>query len=242
MILQPSYRGHKMKLGRFLSLVRFHFMGLHRAMFSDRVLAEMMAPITPDGRSTLWEYLGRRFINLTYDEADRFCQYSKEFMISLLPREEIYLTLLPPEARSVVGEVGPETLPARRMLERLGFTCKDRIDPFDGGPNLDVATDEIPLVKETRLTTLGEPISSAECRRFGIISRLDEDGEFRAMEIPFEEERGGRIRIAKSSMKQLHIGVGSEVGLTPTLHPLRPADKGAAAAPRKASRKRRSVS
>ncbi|MBX3359519.1 MAG: arginine N-succinyltransferase [Phycisphaeraceae bacterium] len=224
LILQPSYRGHKMKLGRFLSLARFHFIGLHRGMFSDRVLAEMMAPITPDGRSTLWEYLGRRFINLTYDEADRFCQYSKEFMTSLLPREEIYLTLLPPEARSVVGEVGPETLPARRMLERLGFTCKDRIDPFDGGPNLDVATDDIPLVRDTRRAKVGPPIAVSESTRFGMVSRLDEDGEFRAMEIPFEDGRGGAIRIAKSAMKLLQIAEGSEVGVTPTPHPLRPVE------------------
>ncbi|MFN7021816.1 MAG: arginine N-succinyltransferase, partial [Phycisphaerales bacterium] len=124
LILQPSYRGHKARLGRFLSLVRFHFMGLYRPLVADRVIAEMMGPITPDGQNTLWEYLGRRFINLTYTEADRFCQHSKEFMLSLLPREEIYLTLLPPEARRIIAQVGPETEPAKRLLEKLGFAYR----------------------------------------------------------------------------------------------------------------------
>ena len=82
LVLQPASRGHK--LGRLLSLVRFHFVGLHRVLFSDRMLAEMVAPMTLDGQNMLWEYLGRRFINLTYAEADSFCQYSKEFITALM--------------------------------------------------------------------------------------------------------------------------------------------------------------
>ena len=97
--------------------MRFHYVGLHQDQFSDHMIAEMMGPLTPDGRSLFWEALGRKFINLSYAEADRFCQTSREFMLSLLPREEIYLSLLPPEARQVVGEVGADTRPARRMLE-----------------------------------------------------------------------------------------------------------------------------
>jgi arginine N-succinyltransferase len=219
LILQPSFRGHPLRLGRFLSLVRFHFIGLHRGLFADRILAEMMGPLTPDGRSTLWEYLGRRFINLTYEEADRFCQYSKEFMISLLPRDDIYLTLLPPEARSVVGEVGPETLPARRMLEGLGFRYRDRIDPFDGGPNLDAATDEIPVVKATRRGVLGPAGAAGECTRFGIVSVLDEEGEFRAIETAYGEDRSGRVRLGRGAMRLLEAEAGMEVGVTPTASP-----------------------
>ena len=86
LILGPSYRGHKDKLGMQLSLVRFHFIGLNRRWFADRILAEMMGPLTPDSRNLLWEYLGRRFINLSFTEADRFCQHSKEFITSLFPR------------------------------------------------------------------------------------------------------------------------------------------------------------
>ena len=75
LILQPASRGHK--LGRLLSLIRFHFIGLHRGLFADRVIAEMMGPITLDGQSVLWEYFGRRFIPLSYAEADKHCQRSR---------------------------------------------------------------------------------------------------------------------------------------------------------------------
>ena len=136
LILAPGYRGHKERLGSLLSLVRFHFMGLHRDKFHKRVLAELMGPVTPDSRTLLWEYLGRRFINLSYQEADLFCQHSKEFMTSLWPRGEIHASILPPDARALIGKVGEETVPAKVLLERQGFKSTDHVDPFDGGPYL----------------------------------------------------------------------------------------------------------
>lgn len=219
LIAQPSMRGHKKKLGRFLSYVRFHFIGLHRGIFSDRVLAEMMAPFTADGHNAFWEYVGRRFINLTYEEADRFCQHSKEFMLALLPREEIYLTLLPPEARTIVGHVGPETAPARRLLENLGFKYHNRVDPFDGGPNLEAVTDEITLVKNTRRIEAGEPIAESQCTGHGIVSVLTSDGEFTAVETLWQEDRNGRLRLPREAVEALHAEAGVEMGITPTTPP-----------------------
>ena len=219
LILQPSYRGHKAKLGRFLSMVRFHFMGLYRPVVADRVIAEMMGPITPDGQNTLWEYLGRRFINLTYIEADRFCQYSKEFMLSLLPREEIYLTLLPPEARRIIAQVGPETEPARRMLEKLGFEYNNCIDPFDGGPTIEANTDAISLVKATRRLRVGEPLKAAEMKEEGgtveaMVSVMEGDGEFVAVQGKCVVE-GDVVRLGREEMEGLGVEKGGAVGWTP---------------------------
>lgn len=214
LILQPSYRNHKAKLGRLLSMVRFHFIALHPELFSDRLIAELMAPISPDGQNLLWEYLGRRFINLTYAEADRFCQYSREFMLALLPREEIYLTLLPPEARSVIGEVGPETLPARRMLEKIGFRYKDFVDPFDGGPHLEADVADIKLIRDTRKLTLGDSINPSSANRAGIVSCMDPDGEFRAAYLDYSES-GNTIRLTKDGMKLLSVEPGQSLGVTP---------------------------
>ena len=150
LVLTPAYRGHKAKLGALLSLIRFHYIGLHRDLFSDRVIAEMAAPLTPDSRNTLWEYLGRRFINLEYAEADRFCRQSKEFVTSLFPKTEIYASLLPPEARNLIGKVSPEAEAAKAMLEALGFRYLGPGDPFDGGPYLEARLWQIPLVINSR--------------------------------------------------------------------------------------------
>ena len=46
LILAPGYRGHAERLGGFLSMVRFHFMGLHRRQFNKRVIAPIISAIT----------------------------------------------------------------------------------------------------------------------------------------------------------------------------------------------------
>ncbi|MBL0926532.1 MAG: arginine N-succinyltransferase [Phycisphaerales bacterium] len=213
LILTPNSRGHPAKIGKQISLIRFHYMGLHRDHFASCILAEMMAPITPDGRNTLWEYLGRRFINLSYTEADKFCQYSREFMTSLLPREEIYLTLLPPEARALVGQVGPDTVPARRMLEDLGFHTTSRVDPFDGGPHLEADTDSLPLVRDTRRLPLLGACSAGETNAEGFLSADHEDGDFRAAFTRFHVSAAG-VKAPKKVLAMLGAEPGQTMGLT----------------------------
>ncbi|GAB5495390.1 MAG: hypothetical protein Phyf2KO_04700 [Phycisphaerales bacterium] len=215
LILQPSLRGHKKKLGLFLSLIRFHMIGLHRKRFADRVLAEMMAPISADGTNLLWEYLGRRFVPLSYDEADRFCQYSREFITSLLPHEPIYLSLLPPSARAVVGQVGEDTKSARRMLERLGFQYRGFVDPFDGGPHLDAKTDDIPHVKLTKRLTVTSSVPMSKCKDQCMVSKLDSDGEFRAIDEKVCLLDNKTIALPKAYMEILQLEPGDKVGVTP---------------------------
>jgi arginine N-succinyltransferase len=217
LILQPASRGHR--LGQFLSLIRFHFVALHRAMFADRVIAEMMGPITLDGQNMLWEHLGRRFIPLSYAEADTHCQRSREFIAALLPAEDIYLSLLPPEARDVVGRVGEETLPARRLLERLGFAYKGFVDPFDGGPHLEARTDDIPIVRDTRAGTLGAPGGRGAGEAF--VSVLTSEGEFRAVRTEAVVGPGGRVRIPAAVVAALEWKAGQSVGFTPLSPPAR---------------------
>ncbi|MEQ8317150.1 MAG: arginine N-succinyltransferase [Phycisphaerales bacterium] len=213
LIVQPAYRAHKAKLGRLLSFVRFHFMGVYRDNFADHVLAEMMAPISDAGENLFWDALGRRFINLSYDEADRFCQYSREFMFSLLPREDIYLSLLPPKARQGVGQVGKDTIPARKMLEKLGFAYQGVIDPFDGGPHLQARTDDIPLVRATETIKLGKAASPSSCKGLAIVSTLDSEGEYVAIQSAFARKNGA-LCLPKDAMAALHADEGDEVACT----------------------------
>lgn len=215
LIMQPSYRGHPAKLGKFVSLVRFHFVGLHRRLFRPTVLAEMMAPITSDGESLVWDALGRRFIHLSYDEADRFCQYSREFMTSLLPAGDIHLSLLPPEVRSQIGQVGQETIPARKMLEKLGFKYENFVDPFDGGPYLFADTDKISVVRDTRKLVMAEPSPASKVKGHGIVSVLHKDGEFSAVQTPYRILDGGRISVPADAFDALGGNTGTEAGFTP---------------------------
>lgn len=222
LILQPSHRGHPARPGRFLSFVRFHFMGLFRDHFADRVLAEMMAPVSSDGDNAFWDHFGRKFIPVKYAEADRFCQHNRKFIPELLPREEIYLSLFPLEVQNMVGVVSKETLPARRLLESMGFKYRNFIDPFDGGPHLDAPTDDIPLVRSTRKAALGKPVAADKCEHHGIVSVLADDGEYRAIECDFTGD-GKVIRLTARSMDLLGASADQPAGVTPlTAHEPKP--------------------
>ncbi len=214
LILQPSFRGHSEKLGRFLSLVRFHFIGRFRDRFRDEVLGEMMAPITADGHNLLWDFLGRRFVPLSYDEADRFCQYSREFIKALFPTGDIHISLLPPAAREVIGRVGPDTVPARKMLEKLGFVYNNQVDPFDGGPFLRAQTDSIWVVRETQERTLGEPVGKSKAKHRSIVSVLTDNGEFRAVEQPVAINSDGTVSLTRDAMAVLGAKPGDICGHT----------------------------
>lgn len=214
LILAPSYRGHPAKLGRTLSLIRFHYIGLHRDRFRDELLAEMMARLTPEGTNAFWEHLGRRFINLTYTEADRLSTRSKAFILKLMPHEEIYVTILPPEARMLIGKVGKDTEPAKAMLERMGFEYRDHIDPFDGGPHLHAKTDSVTIVRDTKRLKLGEPCTRAQAAGEALVSFEGEEG-FRAVSTGVHLGSDGKtVRLPRDEMKAIHARPGDRVGFT----------------------------
>jgi arginine N-succinyltransferase len=219
LILAPGYRGHRERLGSLLSLVRFHFIGLHRERFHRRVLAELMGPVTPDSRTLLWDYLGRRFINLSYQEADLFCQHSKEFMTSLWPRGEIHASILPPDARALIGKVGEETIPAKILLERQGFKPTDHVDPFDGGPYLAAHRDEIPLVKATRKVRFGG-VTAKGLKQVAFVSFQSKEGGFRAVRCPCSIGAAG-VKVGKAVAVALGLSPGDRVGVTPLPEPVR---------------------
>lgn len=214
LILAPSYRGHPGKLGRLLSLARFHYMGLYPKRFRDEVLAEMMASLTPQGTNAFWEHLGRRFINLTYAEADRLSTRSKRFILDLMPREDIYTCILPAEARMLIGKVGKETKPAKAMLERMGFEYRDQIDPFDGGPHLHAKTTDISIVRETRRVKLAGACTRSRAKGEAIVS-FEGDNGFLAVTSVFEMSKDGKsISLPRETINAIDAVEGKPVGFT----------------------------
>lgn len=241
LILQPSYRGHADRPGRFLSFVRFHFIGLFRQVFADRIIAEMMGPLGPDGENLFWDAFGRKFIPVKFAEADRFCQHDRSFIPDLLPKEEIYLSLLPLEVQNSLGVVSRDTIPARRLLESLGFKHRGFIDPFDGGPHLDASTDKIPLVKLTRRLRLGRSVSSARCTVPAIVSVLSAEEGFRAVQAPVSwDGESDSVRLDAATMAALGVSTGQTVGFTPMTRWARKEVATAGAATPKARAPRRS--
>jgi arginine N-succinyltransferase len=154
LVVHPRDRGGPQQPGKLLAYVRFLYMACFPDRFRETVLAELMPPLTRDGRSAFWEAFGRRFTGLDYQTADKLSRANKEFIQQLFPPFDVYTTLLPAGVRRVLGQVGPRTRPIERLLTRIGFRYVQRIDPFDGGPHYEARLRDVTLVRAYRTAPL----------------------------------------------------------------------------------------
>ncbi|MCC6507507.1 MAG: arginine N-succinyltransferase [Pirellulaceae bacterium] len=163
LFLDPAYRGRGR--GRLLSLARFVFIARHPKRFADQVIAEMRGVVNDDGTCPFWEVIGRHFFDMEFPQADSLSTIDKRFIEELMPHHPIYVCLLPPEGRAVIGKVHPDTEPALAMLRDEGFRVVDLIDIFDGGPVVHCARDEIAAVKrviEAPIIEIAEQLDAPE--------------------------------------------------------------------------------
>ncbi|QDG51954.1 arginine N-succinyltransferase [Persicimonas caeni] len=205
LILHPDYRGHQLKLGKLLSFVRFLFIGLHRDLFRDRIVAELLPPLNPDGTSDLWDCLGQNFTHLDYRTADLLSRDNVEFIRSLFPSTPIYTSLLPEHVRDLIGVVGKRTRPAKRMLEGIGFRWDHSIDPFDGGPTYAVEANRCePVTRTKRVAFAGEFGEDERADGRALVSVEDESREARFMASLCEyREVDGGVELRGEALEKL---------------------------------------
>ncbi len=218
LVLDPDYRNSDARVGRQISFVRFLFVGLNRARFKRKILAELLPPLNKKGQSPLWEAIGRRFTNMDYWEADQLCQKNKEFIFSLFPTGKIYTTFLPAEARNAIGKVGKDTEPVMHMLRKIGFAYKNQVDPFDGGPHLWANIDEIlPVKKLAQYTVLPDSgLTTGDQRDAGLLCPAQQKpGQFRAVAIQAvrrDTASGKGLIVAEPAQEQVFGALGISTG------------------------------
>lgn len=210
LILHPDYRGDKNKLGKLLSYTRFLYIAFNQKKFTDYIHCELMPPFDSDGNSPLWEAIGRKFLNLDYNEADMLSRKNKEFIMSLYPQDTIYGTLLPAQARDSIGKVGEETQPVKRMLEKIGFKYMHEVDPFDGGPHYRALTKDITLVKNRIDSKVKFTNDNKELDKDVLLSLKNEKFDFSAVKAKIKVTKDAII-IDKSFAERFQIIENSNV-------------------------------
>lgn len=211
LLVDRSYRRRPEKLGKQISLSRFLYMGLNPERFEERVLCELTPPLTEEGRSEFWEALGRRFTGLPYQEADLLSQSHKEFIESLFPQDDIYLCLLDAKARLVLGRVGEATKPAQHLLESIGFTYLDEVDPFDGGPHYGANVADILPIKYGNRRQIAE-FRDASYKEQYLVATTGED--FRVC-LASVDIRDSEVALAPKVRQILEVEAGEEVYMSP---------------------------
>lgn len=211
LVLDRGYRRRPEKLGRLISLSRFCYAALFPDRFEAEAHAELAPPLTDEGRSEFWESLGRRFTGMPYQEADQISSQNNQFIRSLFPEEDIYLSLLDSKARLVVGRVGEETQAALHLLNKIGFQYKEEVDPFDGGPHLGCPLREVSIVKKGRTLKV--------CRRDvafrGMaLTAIVRDNQFRCMASAYHVS-GDDLMLPDLTWTVLELSEGEQVFVSP---------------------------
>jgi len=170
LFIKPDHRGGGG--GRLAAQSRYLLMAAAPERFSDRVLAELRGVVDDQGISPFWECLGRHFFRMDFADADKLSATTdNQFIVDLMPRYPIYVDLLPPEAREVIGRCHSDGVGAYKLLQWEGFEFDRTVDIFDGGPLVAAQRRHIRTIQESRLVTVeaGDPGSDGEARQ-GLLS------------------------------------------------------------------------
>ncbi len=153
LFLRDAYR--KDNNGRMLSRSRFLFLAQHPQRFGEKVIAEMRGVSDEAGNSPFYGWLQQNFLGIDFVKADYLSGLGqKAFMAEMMPRNTVYVCLLPKEAQEVIGKVHDKTRPALKLLEAEGLQYRGYVDIFDGGPTVECEIENIRAVRESRLMTV----------------------------------------------------------------------------------------
>lgn len=153
LFLRAAHRGGG--AGRLLAQSRYLLMAADPDRFGDSVLAELRGVVDPDGNTPFWDAIGYHFFGMSFTEADILSATTdNQFILDLMPKYPIYVDLLPPEAREVIGRVHADGVGAIKLLEWEGFRFERTVDIFDGGPLVAAPRKLIRTIRESREVTL----------------------------------------------------------------------------------------
>ncbi|WP_263080447.1 arginine N-succinyltransferase [Endozoicomonas sp. Mp262] len=148
---------------QLLSRARLLFIAEHRDRFAARILVELQGIVDEDGKSPFWEDLGHQFFTMDMAQASYLTGIcDKSLIADLMPKHPIYTLLLSKKARSVIGEVRPDRMPAQDLLEQEGFSYEGYVDIFDAGPSLEACIDRLYTVSQSTLGCLNDTFATSD--------------------------------------------------------------------------------
>jgi arginine N-succinyltransferase len=175
LFLREKHRGAG--VGRLLAQSRYMLMSTRPHWFGEMIIAELRGVVSHEGETPFWECLGKHFFRMSFPQADYLSATTdNQFILDLMPKYPIYVDLLPPEAREVIGRCHKDGVPAFKLLEWEGFRFEKVVDIFDGGPIMQAPRKMIRTTREARLVELEVGEATGQT---GIIANIELEG-FRA--------------------------------------------------------------
>ena len=205
LFVREGHRGNG--IGRLTAQARYLLMATQPERFGDMVLAELRGVVDKDGKTPFWDHLGRPFFRMEFVEADYLsATTNNQFILDLMPKYPIYVDLLPPEAREVIGRCHADGVGAMKLLEWEGFRFERVVDIFDGGPMVVAQRELIRTIREARVVTFEAGEAEGET---GLAARCDLD-QFRATQLIGETRGKDHFITSAETLERLHLKSGDK--------------------------------
>jgi arginine N-succinyltransferase len=210
LFLHPAAR--QSAIGRLLSRSRFLYLAEYPECFEDEIIAEMRGRVSATGDSPFWDALGRHFFRVDFPTADYLSTVDKAFIADLMPTVPIYIDLLPPEARRVIGKVHPSTAAALHLLLQEGFKKTRLVDIFEAGPIIRARCADLHVVRENERL----PVTSVVSAVAGDVPYLvaTTGRQMRCVSVPIARHRDG-VRLSRAAATALGVARGDAVRIIP---------------------------
>jgi len=205
LFVKNGYRGTG--AGRLISQARYMLIAAEKERFGDKVISELRGDVSDTGESPFWDAIGRKFFRMSFQEADRIsAEKDNQFILDLMPKHPIYVSLLPDVARDVIGKTHPAGAGARRYLEAEGFRYDGTIDIFDAGPSLSVPRDDLRTIRHSRIE-VAHAADEDDDLNLQVMMSNDSIADFRCVltHVRFE---GDDLRASHNTLKSLNLSEG----------------------------------
>jgi len=207
LFLRPTHRGGG--AGRLAAQARYLLMAAAPERFGDMVLAELRGVVDDEGQTPFWDAIGQHFFKMSFPEADYLSATTdNQFILDLMPKYPIYIDLLPPEAREVIGRCHSEGVGAMKLLEWEGFRFERTVDIFDGGPLVAAQKRQIRTIRESRQVKLEAGNIDPEGNGRQSLVSSDRLPDFRVTQAIGEVRGEDRFAVAPDVLERLNLKSG----------------------------------
>lgn len=208
LFLKPDHRGGG--AGRLAAQSRYLLMAAAPERFGPMVLAELRGVVDDEGGTPFWDAIGQHFFSMSFPEADYLSATTdNQFILDLMPKYPIYVDLLPPEAREVIGRCHADGVGAMKLLEWEGFRFERTVDIFDGGPLVAGEKRNLKTIRESRVVQLeAGSIDPEGPGRFGFVSS-DQLPDFRVAQAKMETRGEDKVAVSPDVLETLKVKPGA---------------------------------
>jgi len=213
LFLLPEYR--QSGIGQFLARSRFMLLADFPERFSDVVFAELRGWIDETGKSPFWEFLGRKFFGLSFENADLISAVNgSQFISDLMPKYPIYVNLLSESARDVISKPNDGAVAAMKILDRENFQRTQYVDIFDAGPAMQCQADRIKTVMDSQICRVSDvadlPTLQSQKREDQYILSNQNLTDYRMM-LQTVVRSGDEVIINRQTAEHLKVDTGSSI-------------------------------